>query len=105
MGDSIQEVMAKLMKPGDKVVPGRDWNYVNADSYGIGTVIDKIESGLYKYWLKVKWNKSVQIHKMGVGKSNFNSKFPHNIAISFNSAESMFLLAQVAIFQCISAEF
>ena len=79
MDNSIQEEMAKLMKPGVRVVRGRDWQYPDfMDESGActGTVVQKVENGMFKDWWNVEWihkngRKKTFYFRMGVGKSNF----------------------------------
>ena len=53
MSNSIEEEMKKLMKPGVRVVRGRDWQWGDQDGYGPGTVMSK---STFDHWFKVKWD-------------------------------------------------
>ena len=71
MADSIEEQMAKLMKPGVRVVRGKDWDWYDQDGNGPGTVIRMEASDPFKNWWKIEWDdksKPQRIYKMGAGK-------------------------------------
>ena len=78
MDNSIQEEMAKLMKPG-VIVRGRDWEYQDSEDESEActrTFVQKVENGVYKNWWEVEWNhengrKGNFDYRINVGKSNF----------------------------------
>ena len=68
MAESIEEQMTKLMRPGVRVIRGKDWNWNDQDGNGPGTVIGMEASELFENWWKVQWDdksKPQQIYRMG----------------------------------------
>jgi len=61
MADPMYEEMAKMMKPGVRVVQGKDWGSERShpDTFAVtgpGTVMSTYKSETYKNWWKVKWD-------------------------------------------------
>ena len=67
---ATNEEMAKLMKPGVKVVRGDDFNYGDEDGKGSGTVIEK--DSLLPGWCTVRWDNNGNTFSYRMG---FQNKF------------------------------
>ena len=64
MSNLTNEEMSKMMKPGLRVVRGRDWDSANVDGNGPGTVLSE-HPGVKNMW-KVKWDNNYEsIYYMG----------------------------------------
>ena len=63
--DAIWKEMAQKMKPGDRVVRGKDWKDCDRDGNGPGTIMTIYSDNS----LSVRWDKSGKVHgyRMGCG--------------------------------------
>ena len=92
MSDMSWEEMAKRMKPGVRVVRGKDWNqyqYENQDGYGPGSVLKKHQ--VVACWWEVQWDNGQQgYYRMGA-----NGKYDLKIVDLVKSATHKTLVSKL----------
>ena len=59
MSDLTCEEMGKMMRPCLRVIRGKDWNQVDEDGNGPGTVLGQFHSDLKNLW-RVKWDNNFE---------------------------------------------
>ena len=80
------EEMARMMRPGLRVIRGKDWICGEIDGNGPGTVIR--EHPKYKHWWQVKWDRTgkTEYHPMGTTAFEPNKKKYRLKIINFSMA-------------------
>ena len=95
------EEMARRMRPGLRVIRGKNWIFGEIDGNGPGTVIR--EHPKFKHWWQVKWDRTgkTDYHQMGTTATRLDTTRPSGEKIYRWDFFSVFNLIQRVLNRCL----